>query len=73
MKGSFRINGISSGDYCLQISFLGYKTIEKIIKLSVSDTLNLARIPFTSSDVQLQEVVVTGKQPGVKINNDTVE
>ena len=73
MKGSFHINGISSGNYCLQISFLGYKTIEKTIKLSVSDTLNIARIPFTSSDVQLQEVVVTGKQPGVKINNDTVE
>ncbi|TWJ00845.1 TonB-dependent receptor-like protein [Mucilaginibacter frigoritolerans] len=52
------------GDYTLQISYIGYQTIEKSISLTKNLDINVA----ISSKSELQEVVISGNKP----NNDNV-
>ncbi|RTQ49006.1 TonB-dependent receptor [Hymenobacter gummosus] len=63
-KGKFSINGIPAGTYTVQISFIGYKTLEKpgLSFTDAGETQNLGSIALASAAQQLGEVVVQGQR-----------
>lgn len=72
-KGTFRIQA-STGNYLLDISFLGYKS--KKINLSVSKdspNLNIGNINLINDSLMLDETIVTAKIPDVQVKGDTIE
>jgi outer membrane receptor protein involved in Fe transport len=63
-KGKFTLRNIAPGSYSLQISFVGYKPLEKtgLVFTSHSATLNLGNLTLTAVSTQLGEVVVQGQR-----------
>ena len=58
-KGEFFIQNIKSNDYTLVASFVGFKTLEKKIKIEEGKTLNLS-LELIEITEQLKEIVVSG-------------
>ena len=72
--GVFKFTALSAGKYFIYISYLGYQPLYKNIEIkAASDKINLGQLLMVLSDTQLKEAVVVGKQPGVMVNNDTIE
>jgi hypothetical protein len=68
MDGNFKINGLSNGTYQLKVSFMGFQSLAKPIRIS-NQSLNLGNIYLAEQDKNLKEVqvvgqVVTGSQKG---------
>nr|WP_293836037.1 TonB-dependent receptor [uncultured Arsenicibacter sp.] len=62
-KGKFTLSKIAAGDYRLQYTFIGYKTIEsKAIKLDKNSDLNVGTIKLPADIKTLNEVTVTGQK-----------
>jgi iron complex outermembrane recepter protein len=61
-NGSFEISNISSGDYVLAISYLGFKSKEVAIKLNANQTLDLGTITLYEGNEILDEVVIDGER-----------
>lgn len=72
-NGSFMLPGISSGNYILQISYVGMEDYKK--PLQVKNThISVGKIGLdTGGGKQLEGVVVTGKAADVVVKNDTLE
>jgi iron complex outermembrane recepter protein len=58
-KGEFSIANIKQATYTLVASFIGYKTLEKKVKIEEGKTLNLSLELFENTEM-LKEIVVTG-------------
>lgn len=58
-KGTFSIKGFVQGDYVLEVSFLGYATVSKPIR--VTGDINDLIITLKPSNTDLEEVQVFGK------------
>lgn len=72
--GLFKFSGLVPGKYFIHITYLGYQSVYKNIEIkALSDRVDLGRLVLYSADTQLKEAVVVGKQPGVMVNNDTLE
>ena len=72
--GLFKLSGLVPGKYFIHITYLGYQPVYKNIEIkALSDRVDLGRLVLCSADTQLKEAVVVGKQPGVMVNNDTLE
>ena len=72
--GLFKLSGLVPGKYFIHITYLGYQSVYKNIEIkALSDRVDLGRLVLYSADTQLKEAVVVGKQPGVMVNNDTLE
>jgi len=56
-NGNFRITGLSNGTITLQVSFVGYKTMEKIVSVTGNVTVTIGLMPAAND---LNEVVVIG-------------
>src|SRR5688500_14552556 len=56
-NGAFKFNKIKTGIYTLQISLIGYETLEQEVSVIENNTAELA-LQLTLSDKQLQEVIV---------------
>jgi outer membrane receptor protein involved in Fe transport len=64
--GLFSIGGISSGNYVLEISFVGYTVIKNPVLVGrLSDFLDLGIINLEENTTTLSEVVVRGQQDAV--------
>ena len=73
-EGNFSIKGAESGDYLLQISFIGYNSYFKNLTLNSSTpTLNLGTLPLETKKELLKSVEVVEEMVPVIINGDTVE
>jgi hypothetical protein len=70
--GKFAIDKLKPGKYSLAISYLGYKTYHRNIELNTEKT-DLPRIMLSPEGVEIGEIDVFGKTPGVTIKNDTTE
>ncbi|NDV67843.1 carboxypeptidase regulatory-like domain-containing protein [Dysgonomonas sp. 25] len=58
-KGSFRFEGVNSGDYLVCAAYTGYnKSYTRLDNLRKD--IDLGEIPFYTSDIALNEVTVTG-------------
>jgi len=63
VEGRFSITNVSSNDYYLEISFVGYLTLRKEVFVgSLSDYLDLGTIELSENIQVLNEVIITGKQ-----------
>ncbi len=63
-QGRFTLRRIAAGSYTLQISFVGYKPLEKpgLVFTSQGETLDLGPLALATSATQLGEVVVQGQK-----------
>ncbi len=72
-KGYFNISS-HYGNYRLEISFLGYKTLKKYFKTDKDNPrFNLGTIRLSNDSLILDEAIVTAKVPDVVVKGDTIE
>lgn len=70
-KGRFTMSNIKSGDYTLEISFMGYNThIQNVYIGSLTDYLDLKTIELSENVNTLNEVVVTSKSANISSKMD---
>ncbi|REH00778.1 TonB-dependent receptor domain-containing protein [Flavobacterium aquicola] len=70
-EGRFNFTSVPSGNYSLEISTIGYKTItQKIFVGNLSNFLNLNTINIEEDSTTLSEVVVTSKTQEVSAKMD---
>ena len=58
-KGGFIFDGVKSGKYLLRTSFVGYKTLERVVEVN-GTSLRIGESLYMISSIELDEVVVTG-------------
>jgi len=62
-NGEYKISGIKKGENTIVVSFLGYKTVSKIILISQNTTLNFV---LEESPFMAEEVIVSGTRASDK-------
>jgi len=61
-EGRFSLSKVKSGDYFLEVSFIGYKTTKQPLFVgNLTEYLDIKSIEIEEKSTLLQEVVVTGK------------
>jgi len=69
--GRFSIAKIKSGNYYLEVSFVGYNTTKETLFIgNLSEYLNLKTIELEEKYTELEEVVVIGKTDGISEEMD---
>jgi len=69
-KGGFAFEKLSSGNYTLRISFVGYDTYENKVELT-NKNLNLGQIQLKPSSAKvLEEVVIEAERPSMQLGID---
>jgi iron complex outermembrane receptor protein len=58
-NGEFHFENLNPGNYTIQASFVGYKTLSQAIKLEAGKTLNLS-LELVETSTDLKEIVVVG-------------
>lgn len=72
--GYFSLVRVRPGNYILNISFVGYSTLYKNIKVSEKEKrIDLGTLSLDDASILLSEAVVVGKAPEVVVRNDTTE
>ncbi len=72
-SGLFEIKNIKSGDYLMQVAFIGYETIYSNIEIPYKNNGEFGPIPMIPKLVSLDEVTVRGERIPLKIKQDTLE
>lgn len=73
-NGSFLIDGIAKGKYNLQITYIGYGTIQKLIDLNgESKTMDLGIIKMNEEGKMLDAVTISAEYVPIKVTKDTLE
>jgi hypothetical protein len=70
-RGAFSFNNVSTGNYLLKISFLGYIEQKKLLTKR-TQALALGNISMEPNSVLINEAVVTANIPKMVIKDDTV-
>lgn len=71
-KGSFQLDGIESGGYRLQVSFLGYEPVT--LEFSIKDqNLSMGALALQETAVNLESVEVREKAPTATMKEDTLQ
>ena len=71
VKGAFNIGGLKDGNYTLQVSFVGYKTVSRSFQLTPQKrTQHYNAIYLTEDTHTLKEVQVTGQRSQMKLEVD---
>ena len=71
-KGEFEIKGIDTGSYRVSITFQGYQTLTRNIKVSSSRySIDLGTLYLDKKSTLLDEVIV--EAPPIQVKKDTVE
>ncbi len=74
VDGKFTIKNIKPQPVKLQITYIGYGTIEKLLTIDGDNAiLDLGTITLLSNDNLLKEIVVKGEYVPIQIKKDTVE
>ncbi|GHT45508.1 collagen-binding protein [Bacteroidia bacterium] len=71
VDGDFLLKDVATGNYLLQITYVGYDTLSLRVNLTASK--NLGTLYLTENAKTLSEVVVQGKRPDVVMKGDTME
>lgn len=73
-NGKFTLQKVRPGNYLLKVSFLGYQTVIKPLRLTQNKTwVNVGSIALESDAVLLSEAVIVAEAPPVTIKADTTE
>lgn len=71
--GSFMLKNIKTGNYLLNVTFVGFNPLFKPVHVTgKTNPLKLGRLTLNEG-IQLSEAVVIGKAPEVVVRNDTME
>lgn len=71
VNGQFNITGLKDGNYQLQVSFVGYKTVTRQFTLSAQNRQQQFNALYMSEDAKmLGEVQVTGQRSQMKLEVD---
>ncbi len=70
-KGNFRINDITYGNYTVQLTFVGYKTITRGFSITQDKkSVSFKNFYLTSETQSLEEVTVTAQRPAMRLEVD---
>lgn len=73
-KGNFEITGVKPGNYVLQISFLGYRTLKKVITAPTDqNAFDVGAIQLEPQSKLLDAAIVTGEREPMRLRKDTIE
>jgi hypothetical protein len=73
-NGAFSLKNVNTGNYLLQISFVGFESIYQLLQVSGRvNPINIGRVEMSDAAILLKEAVVIGKAAEVQVRNDTVE
>lgn len=72
-NGRFEIKNIREGRYLMQVAFIGYESLYKMMDMPAADNGNLGYIPLSPKTVSLDEVTVQGERIPLRIKDDTLE
>lgn len=72
LDGAFTLRNVSAGSYQLMVSFMGYATLSKDIKVS-GRTVSLDTLRLDQSAIMLGDVTVRGVATPIKVKEDTIE
>jgi outer membrane receptor protein involved in Fe transport len=71
MKGSFQVTGLKDGNYTLQVSFVGYKTVTRKFQITPQKRTVHYNALYIGEDAQtLKEVQVVGQRSQMKLEVD---
>ncbi len=71
-SGKFEIKNVSVGEYILRVSYVGFKTYEKVIQVS-SEAINFIEVELQTSTTYGEEIVVTGTMRKTYIKDSPVK
>ena len=72
--GDFEIKNVKPNSYILQLSFMGYRTFSKPIKVEgTNEIIDLDILKLSNNDQFLKEVSIEGDYIPIVFRNDTVE
>lgn len=72
--GKFTLKNVSTGNFLILFSYIGYQNLYKNIQISGKTTTeNLGKLNFYTDDIMLQETVVTAKANEIVVKKDTIE
>ena len=71
-KGVFSLKSVRNGDYLLNITYIGFESIERPLNVR-NRTLNLGVIEMNEDAILLDEATITAKAVEVTVRNDTIE
>src|SRR5689334_15989489 len=60
LDGSFSITNVPVGEYTLMISYVGYQSLEKKVRIETEDQVQHFDLKMESSATSLSEVIVDG-------------
>lgn len=70
-EGAFEIHGLEEGQYFVEISFLGFETVNSsIFKLESDTTLDVGVFVLNQKTTQLEEITVRAKKPLLELKPD---
>ena len=73
-NGIFSLKDIRQGEYILNVSFVGLKTVYKNVQArGQQSTINVGKIELEDNSIALGEAVVIGKMAEIIVRNDTIE
>lgn len=72
-KGRFAFSKVRGNKTRLIISYIGYQTLEREIKMGHSSSIQLGRLVMEMANNELEEIVVKSKVNPMRIAQDTVE
>lgn len=72
--GAFSLKNIKSGNYLLNVSFVGFDPLYQPLRVASQNTpVNVGKLPLSDGGVMLGEAVVIAKAAEVVVRNDTME
>jgi hypothetical protein len=72
-QGQFSIQGITNGNYLMQVSYMGFVTHYRKLQFPLQAGPNIGRIALKYQSTTLKEVQVTAEKIPLRIKGDTLE
>lgn len=69
-KGNFKLEGIPMGNFTLQLSLLGYQTINQPLQITSNNAIHLGAILLSPDPLLLKEVNVVGEKAAISLKLD---
>ena len=71
LEGAFSIS-VEAGNYLMRISYVGFHSQEKAVKITAKKTNNIGNIELSPDIIALKEALVTAEVPPVTMSEDTM-
>lgn len=72
-NGTFNVDNLTSGNYVLRVTFVGYETFSHHFSHTTNKTLQLGIIHMNQTDLKLAQVEIVQRASPIKVKKDTIE